>query len=194
MGRNLAGTSIGLWTQCDQLPHTAPLSLTAHYSCLYSSSCEPKYTLLLFRGFYQVIWSQGEGEQWLIYRKVLGGGQYAPLLPSGSPCHVLSTFILSTSTCLFCFVSLAPPSPPDSHSSVSQLGSVLLPSCVMRRGWRSLAVSSQTAESASYLYSPSGIPHTTWRRGREIFWFQVGSKAYSILHTLFLVRNHALAM
>lgn len=109
MGRNLAGTSIGLWTQCDQLPHTAPLSLTAHYSCLYSSSCEPKYTLLLFRGFYQVIWSQGEGEQWLIYRKVLDGGQHAPLLPSGPPCHVLSPplyFLLP----FVCFFSPALPS------------------------------------------------------------------------------------
>lgn len=86
-----------LWMQCDQLPHTAPLSLTARYSGRYSSSCEPKHTLLLFRDFYQVIWSQGQ-EHWLIYRKVLDGGQHVPLPPSGPPCRVLSPplyFLLS---------------------------------------------------------------------------------------------------
>lgn len=34
-----------------------PLPLTARYSWLYSSSCEPKHTFLLFRGLCQVIWS-----------------------------------------------------------------------------------------------------------------------------------------
>lgn len=165
----------------------------ARYNGRYSSSCEPKHTLLLFKGFYWVIWSHGQGEQLLIYRNVLDGGQQAPLPPSGPPWPFsfhLYTFYFH----LFCFVSLAPPSPPDFRSSVSQLGSLLLSSRVTFRGWRSLATSSQTAESASYRCSPSGIRPTTWCRGPEIFWFRVGSKAYSIVHTLFLVHNHALEM
>lgn len=72
-GRNLAGTGIG---PCFLIVDTSVTTLItdARYSGRYSSSCEPKHTLLLFKGFYWVIWSHGQGEQSLIYRNVLNGG------------------------------------------------------------------------------------------------------------------------
>ena len=125
------------------------LIIDARYSGRYSSSCEPKHTLLLFKGFYWVIWSHGQGEQSLIYRNVLDGGQHAPLPRAvlSPPLYFLLPFVLIcfsspalTSRLLLLCLSAGFPAP---------IGTLLLSSRVTLRGWCSLDVSSQTAESAS---------------------------------------------
>lgn len=138
------------------------LPLTARYSWLYSSSCEPKHTLLLFRGLCQVIWShEKENNGLFIGRSSVVGNMrhYSHRVRHAMFSLHLYIFYFHLFV-LLCFFSPALPS--RLPLLCLSAGFRLLPSCVMRRGWRSLAVSSQTAESSSYLYSPSGIPHTTW--------------------------------